>query len=142
MDAENSNAQRLAAYRRRLEEAGFKRVSAYVSLYLIVYLQSQKERGECLGRTLERLLLGVAKARPKYYSDEEIADEEARRCERAAQHAPVKKARRAEQREIRRVESERLRREAMVRLGLLKNLKFRGTTPTRWWKQCVTATIV
>lgn len=75
----NDNARRLAAYRRRLEDAGFKRVSAYVSSDLIIYVQSQKERGECMGRTLERLLLGAAKVRPTYYSDEEIAQREARR---------------------------------------------------------------
>jgi len=121
MSAGNSDsAQRLAAYRRRLEEAGFKRVSAYVSLDLITYLQSQKAQGECMGRTLERLLLGSARVRPQYYSEEEIADKEARRREWATQRAQARKESRAEQRARRRAEWERLRHEAMERLGLLK----------------------
>ncbi|UYO95042.1 hypothetical protein [Pollutimonas sp. M17] len=116
----NNNAQRLAAYRKRLEEGGFKRVSAYVSLDLVAYLQSQNAPGECIGRTLERLLLGSAKERPRYYSDEEMVRKEARRRERVTQRAQVRKAIRVEQRALRRAEWERLRQEAMERIGLLR----------------------
>jgi len=124
MSTANHNAQRLAAYRQRLAEAGFKRISAYVPLDLIAHLQSQKAPGECVGRTLERLLLGNVKDRPQYYSEEEIAQKEARRQEWAARRAQPKKAGRAERRALRRAECERLRQEAMERLGLLTKAKF------------------
>lgn len=119
MSTTNNNAQRLAAYRKRLEDSGFKRVSAYVSLELIAYLQSKKAKGECIGRTLERLLLGNKKDRPKYYSKEEIARKESRRQGWAAQRTQPKNLSRAEHRVLRRAEFEQLRREAMERLGLL-----------------------
>ena len=121
--AKNDSARRLAAYRQRLKEAGFKRVSAYVSLDLVAYLERQKAQGECIGRTLERLLLGNAKDRPQYYSDEEIAQKGARRQEWAAQRAQTKKASRVEQRALRSAECERLRQKAMERLGLLTKVK-------------------
>lgn len=79
MNATTNNTQRLAVYRQRLRNAGFQRVSAYISLELVAFLQNEKGQGECIGRTLERLLLGTAKVRPTYYSDEEIAQREARR---------------------------------------------------------------
>lgn len=69
MNTEN-NAQQLAAYRKRLQEAGFKRISAYVSVDLLQFLQNQRMGGECIGRTFERLLLGHARTRPQYRSDE------------------------------------------------------------------------
>ena len=62
-----------------------------------------------VGRTLERLLLGHAKDRPQYYSDEELAQKEARERERAVQRAQASKVTRAEQRALRRAECERLR---------------------------------
>lgn len=124
MSTANNNAQRLAAYRQRLREAGFRRVSAYVSLDLIAFLQSQKVQGECVGRTLERLLLGSARVRPQYYPDEEIAQQEAQRREWVAKRAQARKAARAELRVLRRVEWERMRQEAMERLGLWKKPQF------------------
>lgn len=124
MSTDNNNTQQLAAYRKRLREAGFQRVSAYVSLDLIALLQSQKVQGECIGRTLERLLLGSAKVRPQYYSDEEITQKEARRQEWAAQRARARKATRAEQRALRRAEWEQMKQEVMERLGLLKKPEF------------------
>ncbi|HCP79799.1 MAG: hypothetical protein CML16_10340 [Pusillimonas sp.] len=105
----NNNAQRLAVYRQRLREAGFHRVSAYVSVDLMAFLLSQKAQGECTGRTLERLLLGSAKARPQYYSDEEIAQKEARRRERADKCAQTRKVTRAEQPALSQPELERVR---------------------------------
>ena len=124
MSTDSNNAQRLAAYRKRLREAGFQRISAYVSLDLITLLQSQKVQGECIGRTLERLLLGSAKVRPQYYSDEEITQKEARRQEWAAQRAQARKVTRAEQRALRRAVWEQMRQEVMERLGLLKKPEF------------------
>ncbi|MDV2116470.1 hypothetical protein [Alcaligenes faecalis] len=124
MSTANNNAQRLAAYRQRLREAGFRRVSTYVSLDLIAFLQSQNVQGECVGRTLERLLLGSARVRPQYYSDEEIAQQEAQRREWVAKRAQARKAARAELRVLRRVEWERMRQEAMERLGLWKKPQF------------------
>lgn len=124
MSTANNNAQRLAAYRQRLDEAGFKRVSAYVSLDLIAFLQSKKVQGECLGRTLERLLLGSAKVRPQYYSDDEIAQKESRRREWARKRAQARKATRADLRALRRVEWERMRQEVMERLGLSRKPEF------------------
>jgi len=120
MNTTSNNAQRLAAYRQRLREAGFQRVSAYISRELVAFLHDEKAQGECIGRTLERLLLGSAKDRPKYYSDEEIAQREARRREWATQRAQARKITRAEQRALRRAEWERLRLEAMERIGLLR----------------------
>ncbi|MBC7203442.1 MAG: hypothetical protein H5U29_07940, partial [Pusillimonas sp.] len=70
----SSNAKRLIAYRQRLAKAGFKRISAYVSRDLVVHLQLQKVQGECIGRTLERLLLGRVVDRPEYYSGATVGE--------------------------------------------------------------------
>lgn len=101
MNITTNNPQRLAVYRQRLRNAGFQRVSAYISLELVAFLQNEKRQGECLGRTLERLLLGSAKIRPQYYSDDDIAQKEARRKEWVTQRAKTRKVTRAERRALR-----------------------------------------
>ena len=59
-----SNAERLQAYKGRLREAGFKRLSPWVCPELATMLADARQPGECCGRTLERLLLGQARPRP------------------------------------------------------------------------------
>lgn len=124
MNEEKIEGRRLAAYRQRLREAGFKRISAYVSLDLLDFLRSRRAQGECVGRTLERLLLGSAKNRPPYYSDEEIAKKESRRLEWAATRAQTRKPTRAEQRVLRRAEWERLKTEVMEELDQANEPEF------------------
>lgn len=69
---------RLAQYKKQLIHAGFKRVSAYISLDLVLKLKSSKQQGECLGRTLERLLMGGSRIRPQFHTQEEILDKKNR----------------------------------------------------------------
>jgi len=115
-------ARRLAAYRERLTEAGFKRISAYVSADLVALLQRQKVKGECLGRTLERLLLGCAAVRPAYYTEAESVVKVVRQQEWAARLTKAKQQTKAERRAVRKAECERLRREVMKRLGLIQDV--------------------
>lgn len=114
-------ARRLAAYQGRLTEAGFKRISAYVSADLVALLQRQKVKGECTGRTLERLLLGSAAVRPTYYTEAESEARAARQHEWAARPTMARRQTKAERRAARKAEYERLRREVMERLGLLQD---------------------
>lgn len=61
-----SNAERLRAYKAKMKEAGFKRLSVYVHPALSAYLERERKAHECGGRTLERLLLGEARKRPPH----------------------------------------------------------------------------
>lgn len=65
------NAQRLAKYRAKMDAAGFKRLSFYVSAELEALLRRERQPSECGGRTLERLLLGEAAKRPDYWTRQE-----------------------------------------------------------------------
>lgn len=123
MSMTNNNAQRLTEYQQRLRDSGFKRISAYVSTELVGFLQSRKVKGECVGRTLERLLLGSAKTRPQYYSDEETAAKEACKREWAAKRVQTRKPTKTERRAKRRSELDALRLEVMQRLGLADNVE-------------------
>ncbi len=60
-----TNAERLRAYKARMKEAGFKRLSVYVHPDLATYLEQERKSNECGGRALERLLLGEARKRPR-----------------------------------------------------------------------------
>ena len=53
-----TNAERLKTYKRRMKQSGFKRLSVWVHPELAAKLTQVRERGECTGRTLERLILG------------------------------------------------------------------------------------
>jgi hypothetical protein len=112
-------ACRLSAYQGRLTEAGFKRISAYVSADLVALLQRQKVKGECTGRTLERLLLGRAAVRPTYYTEAESMVKTVRQQEWAARPTGARRQTKAERRAIQKAEYERLRRQVMERLGLI-----------------------
>ena len=61
-----TNAKRLALHKRRMKNAGFRRLSLWVSDELGQHLVNERRQGECGGRTLERLLLGEAAKRPTY----------------------------------------------------------------------------
>jgi hypothetical protein len=61
-----TNADRLKVYKARMERAGFKRLSVYVSPELAALLKANRKPSECGGRTLERLILGEAKKRPRF----------------------------------------------------------------------------
>lgn len=67
----SANAQRLTKYRAKMAEAGFKRLSFYVSAELETLLRRERQPSECGGRTLERLLLGEAAKRPDYWTRQE-----------------------------------------------------------------------
>ena len=66
-----SNKERLKKYRKRMEAAGFKRLSFYAAPELVVLINEERKKSECGGRTLERLLLGQSLKRPDYYTNEE-----------------------------------------------------------------------
>lgn len=51
---------------RRMKNAGFRRISVWVSAELAQKLAKERKPAECGGRTLERLLLGEAAKRPTY----------------------------------------------------------------------------
>ncbi|MCR4143671.1 hypothetical protein [Alcaligenes faecalis] len=69
----SKNAQRLDKYKATMTAHGFQRMSFYGCAELVVLLDKERQRGECLGRTLERLLLGKAVTRPDYWTREELA---------------------------------------------------------------------
>lgn len=61
----STNAERLRAYKAKMKEAGFRRLSVYVHPDLAEYLERERAGNECGGRALERLLLGEARKRPR-----------------------------------------------------------------------------
>ncbi|MBB1636075.1 hypothetical protein A9975_35175 [Cupriavidus sp. UME77] len=62
----SKNAERLARHKRKMRADGFNRLSVWIAPELAAMLVAERRAGECGGRTLERLLLGAAKPRPKY----------------------------------------------------------------------------
>lgn len=60
-----TNAERLRTYKAKMKEAGFARLSVYVHPDLVRLLTAERKPYECSGRTLERLLLGAARKRPR-----------------------------------------------------------------------------
>ena len=66
-----SNKERLRKYRKRMDAAGFKRLSFYAAPELVTLIEEERKKRECGGRTLERLLLGQAMIRPDYYAEDE-----------------------------------------------------------------------
>ena len=66
-----SNKERLRRYRKRMDAAGFKRLSFYASPMLIIFIENERKQAECGGRTLERLLIGHSMERPDFYADDD-----------------------------------------------------------------------
>ena len=60
------SSERLALYKRRMNNAGFRRISVWISGDLAVKLTKERGQWECGGRTLERLLLGKVAKRPDF----------------------------------------------------------------------------
>lgn len=60
------SAELLALHKRRMKNAGFRRISVWVSSELAEKLARERGPGECGGRTLERLLLGQSAKRPVF----------------------------------------------------------------------------
>jgi hypothetical protein len=65
-DIVTTSAERLALYKRRMKNAGFRRISIWISAELAEKLAQERGSGECGGRTLERLLLGKSAKRPDF----------------------------------------------------------------------------
>lgn len=65
------NGERLKAHKAKMIVAGFRRLSCWLHPDLLDVLDRQREPGECRGRTLERLLLGAARPRPRYWNQDE-----------------------------------------------------------------------
>ena len=65
-----------------MNAAGFKRLSLYAAPELDALLIKERQSGECMGRTLERLLLGQAIKRHDYYTRAEMAARAAKRAAR------------------------------------------------------------
>lgn len=80
----STNAERLRKYKADMTNAGFRRLSFYACPKLQKFLDAKHEPSECLGRTLERLLLGKAAKRPEYWTAAERRQREARRAENKA----------------------------------------------------------
>ena len=74
-----TNAERLKKYRAKMNAAGFKRLSFYVSAELAELIRNERQPYECGGRTLERLLLGKAAKRPDYWTEQEKVQRAAKR---------------------------------------------------------------
>lgn len=91
MNPRKNKNERLTRYRQRLYQAGFKRVSAYISSDLVLKLQNLRQQGECLGRTLERILLGSSRLRPQFYAPEEKINRKIRQLMQADTHYKAKK---------------------------------------------------
>jgi hypothetical protein len=60
-----TNAERLKKYKTKMAVGGFKRLSIWTHPDLIAFLGAKRKPYECYGRTLERLLLGEDRPRPK-----------------------------------------------------------------------------
>lgn len=75
-----TNADRLKRYKEKMKQAGFRRLCIYASADLVELIDREHQQGECMGRTLERLLLGEAKPRPDYWTAAERAQKAARRA--------------------------------------------------------------
>jgi len=60
------SAELLELHKVRMKNAGFRRMSAWLSNALRDKLAQERRQGECTGRTLERLLLGEAATRPAF----------------------------------------------------------------------------
>lgn len=82
MTTTTTNAERLKKYRAKMDAAGFKRLSLYAAPELDALLRRERQPSECMGRTLERLLLGQAIKRPDYYTRVEMAARAAKRAAR------------------------------------------------------------
>lgn len=70
----SKNAERLAQYKGKMRAAGFKRLSVWVCPELALMLTAERKQHECMGRTLERLLLGESRKRPPYWDAPEFPD--------------------------------------------------------------------
>ena len=77
-----TNAERLKKYRAKMTASGLKRLSLYAAPELDELLRKERQPSECMGRTLERLLLGKARQRPEYWT----ATEQAARAAKVARH--------------------------------------------------------
>ncbi len=76
----SKNAERLAKYRQKMTNAGFRRLSFYGCPKLVRLLHAERQPTECLGRTLERLLLDEVAKRPAYWTAEERRQREKTRA--------------------------------------------------------------
>lgn len=86
-----TNAERLKKYRAKMDAAGFKRLSFYAAPELDELLRRERKPSECGGRTLERLLLGEAKARPQYWTPREMAARAAKVAKRRLAQANTRR---------------------------------------------------
>ena len=77
-----ANAERLKKYRAKMDAAGFKRLRLYAAPELAELLHRERQPSECMGQTLERLLLGQAAKLPDYYTRAEMAARAAKRAAR------------------------------------------------------------
>ena len=78
---------RLKSHQQRMTDGGFQRLQFFASSQLVEYLLQHRLPGECRGRTVERLLLGVSEQRPDYWSASERSARKQRSVENKAKHA-------------------------------------------------------
>ena len=64
LNTKTTNSQRLKRYKAKMKAHGYKRLSFWAHGELDRLLKEARKPNECIGRTLERLLLGQAMKRP------------------------------------------------------------------------------
>lgn len=107
-----AHAQRLKDYKARMQEGGFKRLSAYICRELVTLLEQERRKGECAGRLLERLLLGQARERPPYWTPAELSEKsEKRDAWKAARPKVPKRLTRVERSQCRKADWQRIKAE-------------------------------
>ncbi|MGX6570436.1 hypothetical protein [Cupriavidus necator] len=80
---------RLRKYEADRKEAGFREIRPCVHEDFLVKIKELRLPGECMGRTLERLILGEAVPRPPFWTPEEAAQ---RAMKKAAKQRKTKVA--------------------------------------------------
>jgi len=64
-----SSRDSLKRHKANMQAAGFKRLAVWVHPDLVAEITKQRQPNECGGRTLERLVLGAARPRPRFYQN-------------------------------------------------------------------------
>lgn len=79
--------EKLREHRARLANAGFRRLTAYVSADVVALLERHRWPHESTGQLLDRLLLGKPIARPHLRTEAEYDDGRIRRAIRQIEHS-------------------------------------------------------
>ncbi|WP_439671444.1 hypothetical protein AEMCBJ_05110 [Cupriavidus necator] len=81
---------RLRKYEADRKEAGFREIRPCVHEDFLAKIKELRLPGECMGRTLERLILGEAVPRPPFWTPEEAAQRAAKKAAKPPRTKAVK----------------------------------------------------